>query len=341
MHANGKAPMPNRDGVKQTTETKQTHTKPMVVQTVPRDETGFVAVCAKCASAITAHAVSLNVKQNDPTAVTTDYYDYVGQPGTDPLTAGKRGQLNQKRQAVKAAEAARRNAFGAGRDFNARAVDHLKGYLGRRWNTRWVAAGFSEGTLRLPRNPVSLLLELRAYFAINTPHELPANGVSAAQANTLALAIAAAELAEGNAIDARNIATKARDESFNRLRDRIVGLRNELEQLMEPDDMRWRTFGFARPIDRRIPKTVTGLTLRAGGQPGEIIVEWPAAIGAENYRVLRQVQTVDNEPIELGLFSDRMVIINGLPSGKTVIVSVTARNPAGETLPTNSTILVA
>jgi hypothetical protein len=204
-----------------------------------------------------------------------------------------------------------------------------------------VAAGFSEGTLRLPRNPVSLLLELRAYFAMNTPHELPANGVTAAQANTLALAIAAAELAEGNAIDARNIATKARNESFNRLRDRIVGLRNELEQLMEPDDMRWRTFGFARPIDRRIPKMVTGLTLRAGGQPGEIIVEWPAAIGAENYRVLRQVQTVDNEPIEVGLFSDRMVIINGLPSGKTVIVSVSARNPAGETLPTNSTILVA
>jgi hypothetical protein len=36
-----------------------------------------------------------------------------------------------------------------------------------------------------------------------------------------------------------------------------------------------------------------------------------------------------------------MVIISGLPSGKTVIVSVTARNPAGETLPTNSTIIVA
>jgi hypothetical protein len=61
----------------------------------------------------------------------------------------------------------------------------------------------------------------------------------------------------------------------------------------------------------------------------------------ENYRVLRQVQTVDVEPVEVELFSDRTVIINGLPSGKTVIVSVTARNPAGEALPTSSTILVA
>ena len=62
---------------------------------------------------------------------------------------------------------------------------------------------------------------------------------------------------------------------------------------------------------------------------------------AENYRVTRQVQTVDTEPVEVGLFTDRTVIIAGLPSGKSVIVSVTARNPAGETLTTNSTILVA
>jgi hypothetical protein len=83
------------------------------------------------------------------------------------------------------------------------------------------------------------------------------------------------------------------------------------------------------------------LTVRAGTVTGEIIVQWPAAVGAENYRVLRQVQTVDEQPVEVGLFSDRTVIISGLPSGETVIVSVTARNPAGETLPTNSTILVA
>jgi hypothetical protein len=124
------------------------------------------------------------------------------------------------------------------------------------------------------------------------------------------------------------------------LRKRIVGLRGELEQILEPGDIRWRTFGFARPVDRRMPKPVTGLTTRAGTVAGEIIVEWPAASGAENYRVLRQIQTVDGEPIEVGLFTDRTVIIGGLPSGKTVIVSVSARNPAGETLPTNSTILV-
>jgi hypothetical protein len=290
---------------------------------------------------VTDLADDLVIKQNDPDAVTTDYYDYVGAPGTDPATAGKRGQLNQKRLALIAAQAIRRNAIQAGRDYNARALDHLKGYLGRTWNPNWTAVGFTGGSLRLPHDPKPLLLKFRAYFSLNAAHELPANNVTAAQANTLALAIEAALLAEGAAVQARDLATKARDESFERLRDRVVGLRKELEQLLQPDDMRWRTFGFARPIDRRIPKVVTGLTVRPGAVAGEIIVQWPAASGAENYRVLRQVQTVDGEPVEVGLFSDRMVIINGLPSGKTVIVSVTARNPAGETLPTNSTILVA
>jgi hypothetical protein len=190
-----------------------------------------------------------------------------------------------------------------------------------------VAAGFTSGSLQLPRDPKSLLLEFRAYFALNTAHESASNGVTAAQANTLALAIDAAFLAEAQANTARDAAVEARDASFNRLRSRIVGLRGELEQILEPDDMRWRTFGFARPIDRRIPKLVTGLTVRAGTVAGEIIVEWDPAIGAENYRVLRQVQTVDLAPVEVGLFSDRTVIINGLPSGKTVIVSVTAAIP--------------
>jgi hypothetical protein len=313
----------------------------MTVHVTPRDENGFVSLSTQCVVGANALAVDLDLKQNTAASVSADHYDFVGAPGTDPATAGKRGLLNQKRQALQAAQAARRNAINAGRSFNERAVDHLKGYLGRTWNNRWVATGFTRGSLRLPYDPKSLLLVFRAYFALNTAHESPSNGVTAAQANTLAAAIDAALLAEAQANTARDVAVEARDASFDHLRSRIVGLRHELEQILEPDDIRWRTFGFARPIDRRVPKTVTGLTVRAGTVAGEIIVEWPAASGAENYRVLRQVQTVDDEPVEVGLFTDRTVIISGLPSGKTVIVFVTARNPAGETLPTSSIIAIA
>jgi hypothetical protein len=313
----------------------------MSVRVIPFAETGFVALSTQCVAGATALGAELDLQQNDAASVSADHYDYVGAPGTDPATAGKRGQLNLKRQAFQAAQAARRIAINAGRSYNERALDHLKGYLGRTWNNRWAAAGFTGGSLRLLYNPKSLLLEFRAYFALNAAHESPSSGVTAAQANTVAATIDAAVLAEAQANTARDAALAARDESFERLRSRIVGLRHELEQILEPDDMRWRTFGFARPIDRRIPKVVTGLTVRPGAVAGEIIVEWPASGGAENYRVSRQVQTVDSDPVEVGLFSDRMVIINGLPSGKTVIVSVSARNPAGETLPANSAILVA
>jgi hypothetical protein len=313
----------------------------MSVRVIPFAETGFIALSTQCVAGAIALGAELNLQTNDAASVSADHYDYVGAPGTDPATAGKRGQLNLKRQAVQAAQAVRRNAINAGRAYNERALDHLKGYLGRSWNNRWVAAGFTGGSLRLPYNPKSLLLEFRAYFALNAAHESASNGVTAAQANTVAATIDAALLAEAQANTARDAAVAARDASFERLRSRIVGLRHELEQILEPDDMRWRTFGFARPIDRRIPKAVTRLTVRAGTVAGEIIVEWPAASGAENYRVSRQVQTVETEPVEVGLFTDRTVIISGLPSGKTVIVSVTARNPAGETLPTNGTIIVA
>jgi hypothetical protein len=313
----------------------------MTVRVLPNNEGGFVALTTQCVVGATALEAELDLKQNTAATVSADHYDYVGAPGTNPATAGKRGQLNQKRQAVQVAQAARRDAINAARKYNEHALDHLKSYLGRSWNNRWVAAGFTNGSLRLPYDPRSLLLEFRAYFALNAAHESPSNDVTAAQANILALAIDAAVLAESQATIARDAAVEARDASMARLRKRIVGLRGELEQILDPDDMRWRSFGFARPIDRRIPKAVTGLTVRPGTVAGEIIVQWDPAIGAENYRVTRLVQTVDDQPIEIGLFSDRTVIIGGLPSGKTVIVSVTARNPAGETLPTNSTIAIA
>jgi len=228
----------------------------------------------------------------------------------------------------------------AGRKFNERAIDHLKSYLGRRWNVRWHGASFTSGSLALPKDPLSLLLELRAYLSLNPEQEVASTGVTAAQADALAAAINQTIYDELMAGAARGEARKARDAAFKRLRERLVGLRAELLQLLDSDDMRWRTFGFARPIDRRKPKPVSDVTLRPGSMPGEVIVEWAAAVGAENYRVLRQVDTVDPEPVEVGIYADGLVIIQDLPGGKTVIVSVTARNPAGETQAVRASLVI-
>jgi hypothetical protein len=294
-----------------------------------------------CVTAASDLAAEVNLKQNNSPAIAADLYDFVGLPGTDPATAGKQGAFNQRRIAVTAAANLRRTAVQQGRDFNAKAVNHLKMFLGRRWNPLWQSVGFTNGSIALPNDPMPLLLKLRPHFIANPTHELAAEEITAAKANTLTLTINAAFNAESTAVAARDNARDARDLSAAKLRSRLVGLRSELEQLLADDDHRWRRLGFTRPIDRRIPAVVTGLTLRPGGVVGEVIVEWQPSVGAQSYRVLRLIQTVDASPLEVGLFNEPMAIISGLPSGKTVVVTVSARNEAGETLPTSASILVA
>jgi hypothetical protein len=329
--------MPNREAnnKQQTSNTMTTTTK------VPRSDDQMVVLGHHCVTAASDLAAEVDLKQNPSPVIAANLYDYVGLPGTDPATAGKQGAFNQKRIAVTAAANLRRAAVQEGRDFNAKAVDHLKVFLGRRWNPRWQSIGFTNGSIALPRDPMPLLLKLRPHFIANPTHELATEDITAAKANSLTLAINAAFNAESTAVAARDAARDARDLSAAKLRARLVGLRSELEQLLADDDHRWRRFGFSRPIDRHIPAVVTGLTLRPGGIPGEVIVEWQPSIGAESYRVLRLIQTIDASPLEVGLFNEPVTIISGVPSGKTVVVSVSARNEAGETLPTSASLLVA
>jgi hypothetical protein len=309
-----------------------------IVYSIPRTIPGTKSLGSKCAAAAAEHEEEVGLKQNRASVIATEFYDLVGEPNTDAATAGKEAMLNQARHAELKAAQIRREAVAAGRKFNERAIDHLKAHLGRRWNPRWQGAGFTRGSLALPKDPFSLLLELRAYFSLNAEEEVASTGVTAARADELAAAISKAIMDELMAAAARGEARKARDAAFRKLRERLVGLRAELLQLLEADDMRWRTFGFARPIDRRKPKPVSEVKLRPGSAAGEVIVEWPVAVGAENYRVMRQVETVDPEPVEVGIFSDRVAILGNLPAGERVTVSVSARNPSGETAPVHASL---
>jgi len=313
----------------------------MTTTHVPQSNDDLVVLGHHCVAAASDLAAEVDLKQNTSPAIAANLYGFVGLPGTDPATAGKQGAFNQRRIEVTAAANLRRAAVQQGRDFNAKAVDHLRTYLGRRWNPRWQSIGFTNGSIALPNVPMPLLLKLRAHLIANPAHELTAEDISATEANTLAIAINAAFNAETAAVAARNNARDARDLSAAKLRSRLVGLRSELEQLLADDDHRWRRFGFSRPIDRHIPAVITGLTLRPGGVAGEVIVEWQPSIGAESYRVLRLIQTLDASPLEVGLINEPVTIIGGLPSGKTVVVSVSARNEAGETLSTSASLLVA
>jgi hypothetical protein len=66
-----------------------------------------------------------------------------------------------------------------------------------------------------------------------------------------------------------------------------------------------------------------------------------APSGADNYRVMRQIEDVDPSPVEVGIFSDRLVLLRDLPFGRRITVSVTARNQAGESTAKEATIRLA
>ncbi len=116
-------------------------------------------------------------------------------------------------------------------------------------------------------------------------------------------------------------------------------LREELDLLLDIDDPRWLEFGFTRPVDSRRPAAVKGLTATPA-LPGTVLVQYAASARAANYRVSWKSQVGSGEPTEFGLFADLVVTLSGLPSETPIVVSVTARNEAGETQPAEVTVVV-
>jgi hypothetical protein len=311
----------------------------MTTRTIPRAIEDLIQLAVRALAGLLGIGVTVDIQQNTAAKMSADLYDLTGEPGAGP-NAGKQGQLNLKRAAVTAAETARRTAIANGLKFCADGIDALKSHLGRRWNPQWQAVGFTQGSLRLPRHPLALLLQLRNYFRTHAAHEISAKEITAAKADALATAVEQAEHDLDLAKSARKTASEARDEAVRALSSRLRGLRTELDQLLADDDARWIEFGFSRPIDGHIPAAVASLTLRAGGVPGEIIAEWAPSSGAINYRVSRLIAGVDTEPVEIGLVAEPLTIISDLPHGANVTVIVTARNDDGETLPSNAQIAV-
>jgi hypothetical protein len=64
------------------------NTTTMTVRVIPYAEGGLLSLSTQCVAGATALGAELDLQTNDALAVSTDHYDYVGAPGTDPATAG-------------------------------------------------------------------------------------------------------------------------------------------------------------------------------------------------------------------------------------------------------------
>ena len=311
----------------------------MNTQAIPKNQPALIAFSARALAGLQVLGPILSIAQNTAPRFATDHYDLVGEPGPAG-NPGKQAVLNTKRHAVTVAQAARREALETGRKFCSDAVDLLKPHLGRTWNALWQVAGFSRFSIATATaHPYPVLLELRNFFRANPARENVPDGITADLADAKATAIQAAEQAVDAAKSARTNAAAARDAAVRQLQRRLRGLREELDLILSDTDHRWYDFGFSRPIDSRLPDPVTEL-IATPGLPGSVLVQYAPSTRALDYRVKWKVQGSTDDPIEVGLFADLAVNLAGLPTGSTIVISVTARNDSGETLPTEVTVVV-
>ena len=286
--------------------------------------------------------VAIGLAHNTATAILTNLRAVIGTPPLPPDNLAIPGTVAIYDEGVNAlivANGAHRDALAAARIYCREAIDYLRRFLGRRWNSAWGAAGFTNASLAVPTNPEVMLARIRSYLVAHPAHANPGLGVSVAGVQLQLDAIDNTRRTARTKLAERVQAKENRDDSIVVLRQGLTGLRNELDQLLDADDERWYQFGFDRPSDGRTPSPVRTLSLRQG-LPGEVIASWTRAEVATSYRLSWRLNAPEATPVLIGLFTDRIATITGLPSGQSVIVSVSGRNATGESAVTESTIVV-
>lgn len=312
----------------------------MNTRIIPKSIPALITFSGRALAGLISRELALGIAQNTSARLTADRHNLIGEPGATPVIRGKEADWQLKREALTVARAALRAAKAAAREFASDAVDVLKVHLGRTWNVAWEAAGFTRGTLSTSRGiPLPIVLRIRGYLRDHPAHQVAPLNITAAQADARIAAVQTAEAAVDAAIVAHKVASAARNAAVQALRKRLTGLREELNQLLQPDDMRWLDFGFSRPVDGGSPGAITGLALSPAGA-GKVLVEHDASPRATDYRISWKPQDGSHDSVDAGLFADLATTLNGLPAGVAIVVSVTARNQAGETPPAEATIIV-
>jgi hypothetical protein len=310
----------------------------MKTNIIPQSYAGVTDLALLALAGLQAHGAFIGIEHNTAPVMQGAIHLLTGNPAT-PAIPGKQALLNAQLLTIKTTTAAALAAAKDARAFCMQGLGLLKPSLGQRSNGNWIAAGFTGGSLAVPPVPLTMLLQFRSFFEVNPARE--SGAISAVGAQAKATALQAAIQARDTAKGLRFSVKAARDEAFAALRKRLSGLRAELAQLIAPTDDRWYAFGFRRPADGKVPKPVSALLLTPLGA-GTVLAQWPASSYAESYRVTWKPSSASSgEPgTQAGLVSATQFALTGLPSGVSIIVSVSARNGSGETEPVEAAIVV-
>lgn len=307
---------------------------------IPRTAEPLISLATDAADGAAAVGAAIGLSQNTAPKIRADLVAFVGDPAATPAVVGARNAYSAAKSAKTAASAAARSVESGCREFCGHAVDLLKNFLGKQWNSQWQAAGFTNGSLAMPDDPVPMLGELRAYFLAHTAHENAPLAITAAACTTRLAGLTTARAAANQANVTQGTAKATCDAAQATLYRRMTGLRTELDQLLSDDDPRWYALGFDRPADGWQPGPVMHLVLTPGGH-GMVFADWDDARRAERYRVSKQVVGTDAQPVEVtATAADSQWNFTGLPTGATVQITVAAVNTAGDGAAAQASVVV-
>ena len=287
----------------------------------------------------------LGLAHNTEAFIRTDLEALVGKPagpgGIPPAVPGLKSLWNTARTGRVIKNSAFNQVCTQARSFARTCIHSLAPVLGETWNTQWGNAGFTGGSLAIPANPLTLLQQFRAYFSANPAREtLNIQGVActAAACDAMEKNLIATETAVNQADTDASTAYSNFQAGLAAGRARLSGLRGELSQLMDDDDDRWYAFGFAKPSDPSTPDVPGTLTVTAGA-PGSAVLNpvWPAATRATSYRLTVTLKS-DGSEVTNQIVKDcqTALVLDSVTAGTIVDVTVTARNSAGESGPSNA-----
>jgi hypothetical protein len=319
----------------------------MADNSIPDSYDQLIQLLEDAADGAATHGAAIDLKQNDETALRAVLAALAGTPpgpgGIPPATPGLKDNWNT----AKAAKTAGTGGFSAAKK-NGRAtarvcINILKPHLGDQWNNDWQNAGFTDGSLAIPENPIALLQQLASYFAAHPSFEVGSLKATATECTSRADAISTAASASNQSNTDAGNAKSALEAGIQNARSRLTGLRNELGQLLEDDDERWYAFGFSKPSDPDTPEVPENLVITPGA-PGShlIFIDWDNSLRSTSYRVV--VTDSATPPAELKniIVSESEVTLNDLTSGTAVKVTVAGRNSKGgesaATAPVSATV---
>ena len=188
----------------------------------------------------------------------------------------------------------------------------------------------------MPTDPLAKIQQLRAYYAANPAREVAnVNGLSctAAACETTYQALSDAQSASNQSNVDAGTAKAALETGLGACRNRLIGLRTELNQLLDDTDPRWLAFGFELPGAVRGPETPQNLVVTPGTTGSRsLFFDWDNARRADSYRVTLTDATGTKLVDEIVWESEYMA--TGLPVGAAITAAVTGHNATGESQPT-------